>query len=430
MPPTVPPPVQPPVPPPLPPGPGRAGGHRAEGLPRPKLDRGIGRTILILAVTLAAMAAVGIVILAAALSTGSTGGSVLTLVLAAIPVPFLVGAYLWLDRYEPEPLRFLVTALVWGALLAVLIAGGVEYAAEVWFDAAERTLVVGVAPLIEEFAKGLIVVFVLLARRRVVTGIVDGLIYAGLSAVGFAFTENVLYYSGAYSGSLDPSIEGAGGATGLFIVRGVFSPFAHPLFTSAIGIGMAVAVTTRRRWLRWSAPLLGYAGAVCLHAAWNGSAFLYGPKEFLLTYVAAMLPLLGAGIGLAAWARVREGRVLSRALSDAAGRGWLHPAEIHWLVRFGDRAAARRFARRVAGPHAATALRAYQQAATEMAFMHDRVLRGTAPADGVQRVHAHLERMQSWRPFVVMPPVSWSAPVGGPAPGPQPGAPSAPPGPG
>jgi hypothetical protein len=47
-----------------------------------------------------------------------------------------------------------------------------------------------------------------------------------------------------------------------------------------------------------------------------------------------------------------------------------------------------------------------------MAFMHDRVLRGTAPPDGIQRVRAHLVRMHSWRPFVVLPPVSWSAPIG------------------
>lgn len=382
------------------------------GLPRPRLDRGPGRTVLIVAVALLAVGGVGGVIALAAFTTDSAGGSVLTLVLAAIPVPFLVGAYLWLDRYDPEPLRFLVGALVWGAVLSVLIAGTVEFAAGEWVDASERTVVVVVAPIAEETAKGLFVVLVMLRRRRVIGGILDGLIYAGLVGVGFAFTENVLYYAGAYGGQLSPALQGAGAATGVFIVRGLFSPFAHPLFTSATGIGVALAIVTTRCWVRWLAPVAGLLVAVCLHAAWNGSAYIFGIREFLLTYLVAMLPLLGAGIGLAAWARVREGRVLSRALIDAARRGWLHPAEVHWLARFGDRAAARRFAKRVAGPHAATALRAYQQAATEMAFMHDRVLLGKAPADGVQRVHAHLVRMRSWRPYVVMPPVSWSAPVG------------------
>lgn len=367
--------------------------------------------LIVVVSIVAALGVLGVIVLAA-MRSDSAQGSALTLVLAAVPVPILVGAYLWLDRYEPEPLRFLVAALVWGAVISVVIAGSLEWLAQDAFDASQRTLVVAVAPVVEEAAKGLFVVLIVIWRRHVVGGILDGLIYAGLVGVGFAFTENVLYYSGAYSGLLDPAITGVAGTSSVFFVRGLLSPFAHPLFTSAIGLGIAVAVVTKRRWWRYAAPVLGVAVAIGLHAAWNGSALIGGAKVFLITYFCAMLPLLAAGIGLAAWARTREQTILTRALGDAARRGWLHPAEVHWLVRLGDRAAARRFAATVAGPDAAKALHAYQQACTEMAFMHDRVLRGSAPADGIERVHAHLQRMNSWRPFVVMPPVSWSAPVG------------------
>lgn len=415
-------------PPPAPPGPqpgpppGSLGpGHGTPpGLPRPKLDRGAGRVVLIISVAVTALLGVTLIIVGTALMTDSAGGSVLTLVLAALPVPFLVGAYLWLDRYEPEPMRFLAGALVWGAVVAVILAGGAELLFSSWLGLRRVTVAVVVAPIAEELAKGLFLVLVIVRRRHVLGGVLDGLIYAGLVGIGFAFTENVLYYAGAYSGSLHPDLQGAGATTGTFVVRGILSPFAHPLFTSAIGVGIAVAVTTRRRWLRWLAPVLGFAVAIGLHAAWNGSASLADrgelPTEFFATYVFAMLPLLGAGIGMAFWARVREGRVLSRALADAARRGWLHPAEIHWLVRLGDRAVARRFAGRVAGPEAKKAMKAYQQAATEMAFMHDRVLRRTAPDDGVDQVRAHLERMNSWRPWVVMPPIEWSQTTGAAAP--------------
>ena len=381
------------------------------GLPRPELDRGRGRTIFIVALSAVTVAGVALVIGLAVWQSDSAQGSVLALVLAAVPVPLLVGAYLWLDRYEPEPRRYLVSALVWGAVLSVALAAFLEWLAAGPFGASETTEAVVVAPIAEEFAKGLFVVLIVIWRRHLVDGILDGLIYAGLVGVGFAFTENVLYYSGAYSGALDPAIKGVEGTSGVFFMRGLLSPFAHPLFTSATGLGIAVALTATHRWVRLLAPVLGFAVAVGLHAAWNGSALIGGPKVFLLTYLCAMLPLLAAGIGLAAWARRREQMILTRALSDAARRGWLHPAEVHWLVRLGDRAAARRFAYKVAGPSAAKALQAYQQAATEMAFMHDRVLRGTAPPDGIERVRAHLARMQSWRPFVVMPPVSWSAPI-------------------
>ena len=255
--------------------------------------------MLIVAVAVVALLGVAGVVTMAAMRSDSAEGSVLTLVLAAVPVPLLVGAYLWLDRYEPEPLRFLASALVWGAVVAVVIAGFLEWLADDPLGASERTLVVVVAPVAEEAAKGLFVVLVVVWRRHIVGGVLDGLIYAGLVGVGFAFTENVLYYSGAYSGLLDPAITGVAGTSSVFFARGLLSPFAHPLFTSAIGLGIAIAIATRHRSVRYVGPVLGFAVAIGLHAAWNGSALIGGPKAFLLTYSCAMLPLLAAGIGLA-----------------------------------------------------------------------------------------------------------------------------------
>ena len=48
---------------------------------------------------------------------------VVALVLALAPVPLLLAALLALDRMEPEPRANLVFAFVWGAGIAVLIAG-------------------------------------------------------------------------------------------------------------------------------------------------------------------------------------------------------------------------------------------------------------------------------------------------------------------
>ena len=68
-------------------------------------------------------------------------------------------------------------------------------------------------------------------------------------------------------------------------------PFAHPLFTSATGIGVGIAVTTRQPAVRVLAPILGYLAAVIMHAIWNGSTF-WGGNGFLFAYAAIMLPLL------------------------------------------------------------------------------------------------------------------------------------------
>jgi RsiW-degrading membrane proteinase PrsW (M82 family) len=375
----------------------------AIGLPRPRLDDGRGRTALIWAVALLAVVGmVGVVWLA--LRAGDVGGAAAALILAAIPVPFLIAAYLWLDRYEPEPTRFVAAALLWGAVISTFGAGLVQELLARIADPPEWVAVVVVAPVFEELLKGTLVVLVLVRRRRV-SRLLDGFVYAGLVGVGFAFTENVLYISGAYAGLLVPEFAGPQAAGTVFALRGLISPFAHPLFTTAIGIGMAVAVATSRRWLRYLAPLVGYAVAVGLHATWNGSTMLLEGLGFLLTYAGFMVPLFAVAVYVAIRALKAEAAVIRTALLDAASRGWLHPAEVHWLVNYGDRAAARRFAGQVAGRPAAKALHAYQRAATEMALMHDRLLRGRAPDDGPARVEAHLRRMHSWRPYVVLPPL-------------------------
>ena len=108
------------------------------------------------------------------------------------------------------------------------------------------------------------------ARRREFDGVVDGIVYAGLAGVGFAFTENVLYLGRALQDN------GTAGLAVTFVLRGVFGPFAHPMFTMATGIGLGVAATTRRRWLRVVAPLVGWLCAVALHAMWNLSAVAGG----------------------------------------------------------------------------------------------------------------------------------------------------------
>ena len=182
------------------------------------------------------------------------------------------------------------------------------------------------------------------------------------------------------------------------------SPFAYPLFTAATGIGLALALHTRRRAGRVLWPLLGYALAVTLHSAWNAGAMIGGGGGFLATYVAVMMPALALLVGLAVWVRRREGKVLAMALSDLAGRGWLHPDEVPWLVSLRLRSAARLHALRLRGRFGARALREYQQALAELGLLHDRVMRGRPPGDAAEQAEELRNRIALWRPFVVLPP--------------------------
>jgi hypothetical protein len=76
---------------------------------------------------------------------------------------------------------------------------------------------------------------------------------------------------------------------------------------------------------------------------------------------------------------------------------------------------ARAYAKRIGGKPAAAALRAYQQTMTEVAFLHNRAVNGTAPADINQRMSLLLQRAAWLRPYVVFPPPpAMARPVAGP----------------
>ncbi len=367
-----------------------------------RLRTGLGGVLFVVLVALGLVLG-AVVVALVLLAAGRPDAVVVGLVLAALPVGPLIACYLWLDRYEPEPKVFLALAFGWGALVATGGALAVQTINQAVNGSSEVVSAVLVAPVTEEAGKGLFVLLLLWLRRHVIDGLLDGLVYAGLVGIGFAFTENILYYAGAYAGGPGFGDGGADAATGLFVMRGVFSPFAHPLFASMTGIGVGLAVSTRSRSLRLVAPVVGYLFAVCLHAAWNGSAFLGGGEVFLVTYLFAMVPGLLVVVGLAIWFRVREGRMLNRSLVDLAQRGYLHPQELPWLTGLPARRTARAQAARWGGPGAAEVMRDYQQQAVQLATLHNRVLRGTAPPDYAARGAAMAQRLAALRSHVAQP---------------------------
>jgi RsiW-degrading membrane proteinase PrsW (M82 family) len=314
---------------------------------------------------------------------------VVGLVAAIIPVPVLVLVFLWLDRYEPEPVAYLVFCFTWGAFVATGLALAVNTGASKLFaqnGLPEELVAVAVAPFIEEIGKAAAPLLLLWRRRRRVSGATDGIVYCGLSAIGFAMVENILYLGGY---GYRPGLEEYGPATGLQLLLGIFmvrilmSGFAHPLFTAAAGIGIGVAARSSSRATRWLAPAAGLLTAMLLHAAWNLMATLTETRYLLYGYVAVMVPIFVTGVGLALWLRSWEGRLTQRVLPDYVRAGWLSPPEVAALRSLGAQHGARRWAARVAGPAGVRAMRAFQFAAMRLALLRDRVQRGldTTPAE-------------------------------------------------
>jgi protease PrsW len=324
---------------------------------------------------------------------GPTGALIATL-LAAVSFPLLILICFWLDRYEPEPASYRLAALGWGAVAAVILSFIAERLIFGLPGTTEFVAAAVGAPVVEELAKGLFLVAIVLFRRSEMDGVLDGIVYGALVGIGFAFVEDIVYY-------LQSLQAGQLGIT--FFLRGVIGPFAHPLFTAATGIGIGLAVSTRRPGVRVMAPILGFLAAILMHAIWNGSAF-WGANGFLLAYGAIMLPLLVVVLAIAIWTRTREGKMLTTALQQVAQMGWIRPEEIRWIARLSDRMSARTYAKRIGGKPSAAALRAYQQTMIEVAFLHHRAVNGTAPADLNHRMSLLLQRAAWLRPYVVFPP--------------------------
>lgn len=362
-----------------------------------------GRTLLLVSFIVIAIAgAVGGI--GISLSAGSGEGTGLSLFYAMIPLPLLWFVFWWLDRYEPEPRRYKFAGFVWGGVVAVAIALTLELWAQKAFDLSDDATASFVAPLAEEPAKCLFLLLTFVRSRRVIDGVLDGLIYAGIVGIGFAFIENIGYYASSYTESADYQVAGAGGVTSTFVVRGLFSPFAHPLFTAAFGVAIGLAVSRKSKVARFLIGTLGLAASIGLHALWNGSlSYDETGTAFVLAYLALAALLLATAV-LAIVVRVRQVRILERSLSYVAQRGWIHPAEIPYLSRFGHRKAARRFATKNHGEVAGQVVKRYQRLSSEMAFLHDALMSGRSKPHGVERTYALLDAMYALRPALRFPP--------------------------
>jgi RsiW-degrading membrane proteinase PrsW (M82 family) len=250
------------------------------------------------------------------------GASVVGVVVAFAPAPLYLAVWLWLDRNDPEPAWVLGACLVWGAGAATFVSGIVN----VVFEAAAHALTKDPqlasflsssisAPVIEEATKGLCILLVFLFLRREFDGVIDGIVFAGVVALGFAAVENVLYYGRAMTKG------GVGNLAVVFVLRGVLGPFGHAVYTSMTGIGLGIARRSHRLPVRIAAPILGYATAVLLHSLWNALAGVGGGVGFIVAYVFFWAPLFVAFFVAVAVMGVQESKVIRRMLELEVARG-------------------------------------------------------------------------------------------------------------
>lgn len=187
-------------------------------------------------------------------------------------MPCFLYAYIlyWLDRYEKEPKILLGAVFLWG----MIVAAGGSYILNSLFGLTIFGLtgseglasVAGAtisAPLVEETLKGMAVLVVFLIFRHEFDSILDGIVYAGIAALGFAATENSIYIWRGYAS------DGWGGLALLVFIRVILVGWQHPFYTSFIGIGLATARTNRNGFVKVIAPLAGWGLAMFTHSTHN-----------------------------------------------------------------------------------------------------------------------------------------------------------------
>jgi RsiW-degrading membrane proteinase PrsW (M82 family) len=295
-------------------------------------------------VTIFAVVFLSLIVIAITFASVGIVPAIIAAVVAFTPAVIYLLPLIWLDRYDPEPLWLLALAFAWGALVAVLVSVvvntviGVAVTVSVSQDAGQLAGAVISAPIFEEGSKGLGLLILLIFFRRYLDDILDGIVFGGVIALGFATVENVMYYGSALG-------EGGFGAMiFLFILRGILSPFAHVTFTSMTGIGCGIARESHRGFVKIAAPVVGYIFAVALHALWNGlamfsadllrqlqliwvceSAGMTGRLEelcgFLVSYAVLQVPLFLIFITFAFYTMRRQNKILKEMLAIDIARG-------------------------------------------------------------------------------------------------------------
>jgi len=250
---------------------------------------------------------------------------------------FLFAAFVnWLDRYEKEPKLLLGVAFIWG----VVIAGGGAYILNTAVgvgvysitgsaSAADFSTTSIAAPIIEEALKGIAVLFVFLIFRKEFDSVLDGIVYASITAMGFAAIENVLYiYRNGFQGG------GWEGFWALVFIRVVLVGWMHPFFTSFTGIGIAIARISTNPFAKLIAIPGGYAVAVSTHSFHNTfSSVIGGGSGFILGLVADYFGYAFM-LGFIIWMVAHERNILKRQLVEEVNNGSITRNQYNTAISF------------------------------------------------------------------------------------------------
>ncbi len=209
-------------------------------------------------------------------------------IFAFLPVLLFLFCLFLLDSFKLVSTRWLLLALLWGLLSAVIAFYANTGLADL-LDLQQQALTRYVAPVTEELLK-LSFIFLMVARHRM-GFMIDAAIYGFAVGAGFALAENFWYYLHL----------GEGFSVALAIVRGFGTAIMHG---GVVAIAAMILVEGLQR--KHHAAIAGGTGtliAIVLHSAFNH--LLFNPLVMTLLII-LLLPLLFYAVFLYTTRQVRD----------------------------------------------------------------------------------------------------------------------------
>lgn len=162
---------------------------------------------------------------------------IMSIVLSAIIARVWLMYIKWIDVYEPERNVYLVTTFILSCFTLLLVFPVTDLIQSLGFnlngdpinDFLYSTITIG---LVEEVVK-LIPLLIMISASKQLNEPIDYIVYASVSALGFAFIENILY------------IEKTG--LSALSARLLYSSVAHMFFSSIVGYALAINVIKQRK---------------------------------------------------------------------------------------------------------------------------------------------------------------------------------------
>lgn len=185
------------------------------------------------------------------------------LLLAIAPIAFLIVFIYLKDKYEKEPKRLLLFTFLLGAIVSIIITSILYLFIDHILPLRDESSIIQqfikaffVVALVEEFSKYVIIRYYA-QPKKAFNEPFDGIVYAVMVSLGFAFTENIMY---VFQGGLEVALARAFSAVP-----------AHATFGVLMGYYMGKAKFNGKR---IADNLIGLTLAILFHGAYDFFLFI------------------------------------------------------------------------------------------------------------------------------------------------------------